>query len=80
MLMDQKSKQWAKRDALKIFSFKDFKKLINANTCQDWQEWTFPVKFLIGLGSDDLDRIASRVVEICKIAVLEWGRMGVEPS
>jgi len=58
-----------KRDALKIFSLEDFKKVINANICQDWQEWTFPVKFLIGLRSDDLDRVASRVVEIYKIDV-----------
>jgi hypothetical protein len=58
-----------KRDALKIFNLKDFKTVINSNTCQDWQEWAFPAKFLIGLGSDDLDRIASRVVEIYKIDV-----------
>ncbi len=43
--------------------------MINANTYQDQQDWTFPVKFLIGLGSDDLVRIASRVASIYEIEV-----------
>ena len=47
-----------KRDALNFLSFKDFRKLINANAYQDQEDWASPEKFLIEMESYDLGRVS----------------------
>ncbi len=64
-----RSKKLVKRDALKIFSFKDHKKIDKCKYISRLAEPDVFGQISHRPGSYDLDRIASRVAEIYKIEV-----------